>query len=218
MIYSSSSFFLNLKESTSDVYLRIKNGDTARQYRCTLIDGDIVYQLADDCYAKLIAKIPNEAKDTVLTNCRIIDNKVSFNLTPSLSTAQGYIECELRIYSRDDELVITSPRFYMYAEASLYSETAPEAPVYAARVVQLSLPSYAWVGEKSPYSQMAMVDRSITAHSKVDLQPTPTQLEAMRSKEIGLQAQNNGGTITVVAIGTKPAEDMTMQATVTEVQ
>lgn len=82
--------------------------------------------------------------------------------------------------------------------------------------VSVSL-STAWVGEASPYSQIITISGA-TATKKVDLQPTPEQLNAlMENGTAGLQAVNNNGAITVYAFGEKPTEAMTIQATLTEV-
>lgn len=87
----------------------------------------------------------------------------------------------------------------------------------AIRAVELSLPADAWKGAVSPYAQEAAVD-GVGLTSKVDLQPDPEQLERMRSLGMALMAVNDNGLVTVYALGQKPGEDLTLQATVTEVQ
>ena len=85
------------------------------------------------------------------------------------------------------------------------------------RVVELTLDPEAWKGAVSPYAQEVMPE-GITASCKVDLQPSPEQLEALRVQGIALAAVNEGGRLSVYAFGDKPREEMTFQATVTEVQ
>lgn len=80
----------------------------------------------------------------------------------------------------------------------------------------LSLPTDSWTGTESPYSQVVTLS-NVTANSKVDLQPTPTQLASLADNETILNTANDNGTVTVYAIGNKPTEDYTMQATITEV-
>lgn len=87
----------------------------------------------------------------------------------------------------------------------------------AIRAVEVGLSADSWKGAVSPYSQVVTVP-GITATSRVDLQPGPELLEAMRVAGMGLAAENDGGQVTVYAFGACPGEDLTVQATVTEVQ
>lgn len=74
-----------------------------------------------------------------------------------------------------------------------------------------------WTGDASPYAQIVTIS-GMTATKMVDLQPTPEQIHAlMENGTSGLQAVNNNGVVTVYAFGEKPAEAMTIQATLTEV-
>ena len=84
------------------------------------------------------------------------------------------------------------------------------------RTTEVTLYANAWVGTESPYSQVVQVE-SVTAYSKVDLLPSAEQLVAFKEKDLDLVTENEGGKVTVFAIGTKPTQDWTIQATVTEV-
>ena len=87
----------------------------------------------------------------------------------------------------------------------------------AIRAVEVSLAADGWKGAVSPYSQ-AVTLAGITAAGRVDLQPGPELLEKMRVAGIGLAAENDEGQVTVYAFGGRPGEDLTIQATITEVQ
>lgn len=87
----------------------------------------------------------------------------------------------------------------------------------AIRAVEVSLAADGWKGAVSPFSQAVTVP-GITAASRVDLQPGAELLEQMRLAGMGLAAENDGGLVTVYAFGAKPLENVTVQATVTEVQ
>ena len=87
----------------------------------------------------------------------------------------------------------------------------------AIRAVELTLPQDAWKGAVSPWSQTVEVPGAGLT-SKIDLQPDPEQLEQMRCAGLALAAVNDNGLVTVLAFGARPGEDMTLQATVTEVQ
>ena len=87
----------------------------------------------------------------------------------------------------------------------------------AIRAVALTLAAAGWKGAVSPYSQAVEVD-GCSLTSKVDLQPTADQLESLREVTTAFAAENDNGLVTVYAFGDKPTEDITFQATITEVQ
>ena len=87
----------------------------------------------------------------------------------------------------------------------------------AIRAVEVTLRGDDWRGAVSPWSQTVEVPGAGLT-SKIDLQPDPDQLERMRCLGMALAAVNDSGLVTVLAFGARPEEDMTLQATVTEVQ
>lgn len=78
--------------------------------------------------------------------------------------------------------------------------------------------STTWSGS-GPYTQTVTVSGyTITANSKVDLQPDASQIAQLI--EDGVQAlyiANNNGTLTAYAVGAETSTAMTIQCTVTEV-
>ena len=84
------------------------------------------------------------------------------------------------------------------------------------RIAEVTLLASAWVGEASPYTQVVEID-GITEYSQVDLKPSAEQLEIFNNKEIGFVTENEDGVVTVYLIGNKPANDYTMQVSITEV-
>ena len=80
----------------------------------------------------------------------------------------------------------------------------------------IAMPANAWAGDNGIYSQVVAVD-GVTANTKVDLLPSPEQLQDLLTSEISLTTANSEGSITVFAIGTAPSSDLTMQALITEV-
>ncbi len=85
------------------------------------------------------------------------------------------------------------------------------------RVVTIDLPSSSWVGDASPYSQVVNID-GVTPNSLVDLQPSVEQLAIFHEKDVAFTTENEDGVVTVFAIGDRPRNDYTIQATVTEVR
>ena len=85
------------------------------------------------------------------------------------------------------------------------------------KLAEVTILASAWLGEASPYSQVVSVD-GVTEFSKVDLQPSVEQLEIFHEKDLAFSTENDGGVVTVYAIGDKPTADYTLQATITEVK
>ena len=83
--------------------------------------------------------------------------------------------------------------------------------------LSVDLLASAWVKDGKAYSQVVTVT-GVTPHSKVDLQPTPEQLEEFHYKILAFVAENNGGVVTIYSIGDKPTGDHTIQVTLTEVE
>lgn len=86
----------------------------------------------------------------------------------------------------------------------------------AAKLANISLPVTAWKGAESPFSQVVDVGE-VSVNSMVNLHASVDQLAMMRMKRIALTASNDAGMVTVYAIGNKPEQDMTVQATAMEV-
>lgn len=81
---------------------------------------------------------------------------------------------------------------------------------------EVTLYASKWVGSISPYSQVVQI-YGVTATSQVDLKPSVQQMSAFRQKDLAFVAENDGGVVTVYAIGQKPENDYTMQVSITEV-
>ena len=84
------------------------------------------------------------------------------------------------------------------------------------KLTSIHLPASDWKGGESPYSQVIAIE-GVSVNSKVDLQPSVEQLEIFHDKDIAFSTENDGGVVTVYAIGDKPQNDYTIQATIVEV-
>lgn len=73
-----------------------------------------------------------------------------------------------------------------------------------------------WIENGNLWSQVVTCN-GVDVYSKLDLQPTPTQIIELQDAEISLIATNSNGVVTIYAIGDKPQTDMTMQVLITEV-
>lgn len=81
---------------------------------------------------------------------------------------------------------------------------------------RVTLLANAWVTDGERHSQVVTVP-GVTVSTKVDLQPTPEQLDEFHYKVLAFVTENDGGIVTVYSIGDKPANDHTIQVTLTEV-
>ena len=86
----------------------------------------------------------------------------------------------------------------------------------AVKLTSIKLLASSWKGGESPYSQVVAVE-GVSVNSMVSLQPSVEQLEIFHDKDIAFTTENDGGIVTVYAIGDKPLNDYTIQATIMEV-
>ena len=86
----------------------------------------------------------------------------------------------------------------------------------APKIGYVTLLSSAWVGEDNLYHQVVEIE-GVTENSQVDLTPSVEQLLVFYNKDLAFVTENEGGVVTVYAIGQKPLNDYTIQVTITEV-
>ena len=67
------------------------------------------------------------------------------------------------------------------------------------------------------YQWVSITDAVVTPTSKIDLQPSPSQLLIFHQKDITFTVINENGNVRVCVIGQKPNNAYTIQATITEV-
>lgn len=86
----------------------------------------------------------------------------------------------------------------------------------APKLTSITMPASGWQGSSNPYSQVVACN-GVNVNSKLDLQPTPTQIVELQYAEISLMLTNNNGVVTAWAIGGKPTKNYTMDVLITEV-
>ena len=84
------------------------------------------------------------------------------------------------------------------------------------RIASITLSASEWSGSSAPYSQTVDV-ATVTTASKIDLQPTVSQILELQNADIAFMAENVDGVVTIYSFGGKPSSDMTMQVLLTEV-
>lgn len=86
----------------------------------------------------------------------------------------------------------------------------------SARIGEVTLSADKWIGNTSPYSQVVNIE-GVTENTQVNLTPNVEQLSVFWEKDLAFVTENEGGVVTVYAIGQKPQNDYTIQVTMTEV-
>lgn len=84
------------------------------------------------------------------------------------------------------------------------------------KLTEITLFASAWKGAASPYSQVVAIE-DVSVNSMVNLHPNVEQLEIFHDKDIAFTTENDGGVVTVYAIGDKPTNDYTIQTSIMEV-
>lgn len=92
----------------------------------------------------------------------------------------------------------------------------PQGTGISARISEVVLYANKWVTSGNVYSQVVNIF-GVTENSQVDLTPSIEQLEIFYEKDLAFVAENEGGVVTVWAIGQKPQNDYTIQVTIIEV-
>ena len=85
-----------------------------------------------------------------------------------------------------------------------------------ATIGEVTLLADGWHGDGYLYCQEVEV-AGVTENSQVDLTPSLEQLAIFYEKDLTFVTENDGGVVTVYAIGQKPTNDYTIQVTITEV-
>ena len=94
--------------------------------------------------------------------------------------------------------------------------TGKPAVTATARIAEINLLAGNWVGGANQYSQVVEVEGA-TENSQVNITPSVEQLVIFYEKDLTFVTENDGGVVTVYAIGQKPTNDYTIQVTITEV-
>ncbi len=119
MNYSNYRISLDVHKSSSQASLNVKREDTARMIYITLTDGGFPYQISGECYAAFTATKPDG--NIVFNPCTIDGNTIMYELTTQTTAVVGRTECEIKLYGADD-MLITSPAFYLFVSDTVYKE------------------------------------------------------------------------------------------------
>lgn len=99
-----------------------------------------------------------------------------------------------------------------YLKENLVSST----PTASIGVVELLATNWVETGTDNLHAQIVSIE-GVTENSQVDLTPNVEQLLVFYEKDLTFVTENDGGVVTVYAIGQKPTNDYLIQVTITEV-
>lgn len=131
--------------------------------------------------------------------------------------------CDIRFAMQEDGYIWFKsrsgefPTIDIDVKVLVTAESGSAIATTSARIAYVTLDANAWLGSKSPYSQVVSIP-GVTKYSQVDLTPNVEQLSVFHDKDLAFVTENTNGVVTVYAIGQKPENDYTIQATITEVQ
>jgi hypothetical protein len=108
------------------------------------------------------------------------------------------------------------PEATLGATLNMPQKVAVEKLTNAPKISEVTLLASAWQGSGNLHYQLVNIEGT-TENSQVDLTPSVEQLLIFYEKDIAFVTENENGIITVYAIGQKPANDYTIQVTITEV-
>jgi hypothetical protein len=128
-----------------------------------------------------------------------------------LESLQGRGISNIRMEDGNDKVII----HFDFTDGKTSSISFKKS-VSVARIANVELLASAWVGTESPYSQVVTI-AGVTKRSQVCLTPSVEQLAIFHNKDLAFVTENEEGVVTVYAIGEKPANDYTIQASITEV-
>lgn len=93
----------------------------------------------------------------------------------------------------------------------------PQQANVPAKISDVTLLADAWVSTEDKRHIQIVEPEGVTNKSQVDLTPDDEQLIVFYEKDLTFVTKNEGGVVTIIAIGQKPTNDYTVQATLTEV-
>ena len=133
-------------------------------------------------------------------------------IIPTSSAVFSAIEAATEVYVGPTQP--TDPNIKVWINTS--EEGTGVVPVLP-RVATITLDVNSWTGSSSPYSQVVSIN-TVTSATRVELNPTVSQIVSLQNDDIALMAENDGtGIITVYSFGGTPSSTMTMQCTLQEV-
>lgn len=169
-------------------------------------NGDFYVDMNDE-RVKLNAKDAETIMGASLANILVnTDSEI-----PTSSAVLSAIEAATEVYVGPTKP--TDPNIKVWINTAEEGEgVVPVLP----RISTISLPKANWTGNSAPYYQVVTIN-TVTPATKVELNPTVSQISSLQADDIALMAENDSGEVKVYSFGGKPSSDMTIQVTLMEV-
>lgn len=156
-----------------------------------------------------------EAKSAKVTT---IDSSSTDSQYPSAKAVYDFVDDTAELQTRKVTTIGSSSTDSQYPSAkAVYDLVSQSSGGSSVRMGTINLGT-SWSGS-DPYSQTVTVTGvTVTANSKVDLQPDSSFMSQLTTDGVtALWIENNNGVLTAYAIGGSPSVAMTVQCTVTEI-
>lgn len=101
---------LDMRSSVSQASVAAKQGDDNRQFCITLRSGSQPYEIERGSFAVFSTILPKG--EVIEDNCTIVDDEIIYDFTQNLTSQEGVLDIEIRLYGPDGSL-ITSPTFIL---------------------------------------------------------------------------------------------------------
>ena len=119
MNFSTYRASLDIHAAGSQAVLHAKKGETKRRILITLTERGKPYLISSDCTAVFTATKPDG--NIIYNDCAIDNNIICYNFTEQTTAAEGKLDCEIRLYGRENALII-SPGFDLIVDAPVYED------------------------------------------------------------------------------------------------
>ena len=136
MIKPCAKITLDIQQPSTATFVALKKRDIGRKIIISLSDGGFPYEIADDCYAVLTAKKPDN--NTLYNHCEIDGNTIVYEITEQTTAAAGRMKAEVKLYGADDTL-ITSATFRIIIDGTVYDEGEVESTSEFSALTELIL-------------------------------------------------------------------------------
>ena len=185
-------FSLDMFDTSSQIAIKAKKGDSACKIHITLTENGKIYKIAEGCYATLSARKADG--NFIYDKCTIEGDSIVYDFASSITedgtcqitACEGAVGCEVTLYKADSKQ-LTSPRFTLVVGSTIYNGEEIISSSEANALRELVEQSY---DPLSPHPQSgkavaeALRSIEITGDGVVDQTYKPTSINAQSGKAV----------------------------------